>query len=178
MDEVDPWTELQRLAANAEAANELDNNAVLGKDIERWCTLFNYNRDEARTLIEAHRADVSREHVSDAHWDLIRHRFEPVGYDKEAYEHAQTLEDVLETQSTTIQGLDVNLSRQEGQDLFVFKLGGMLDTAQKVQEVAGMDSLPRIVQTFGETGPVKLCVVGQDERLKIQAWLRAKRIGS
>lgn len=177
MDDADAWAELQRLAANAEAANELEASEVTAEDITRWCTLFNYTRLEAQRLIETQRADISKERVSDSHWDLIRHRFEPAGYDKEAYEHAQSLEDVLQTQSTTISGLDLNLGEQAGQELFVFRLGGLLDTLDKVKEIAGMDSSPRTVQTRGEMGWVTLCVVGQDERKKIQDWLRSKRLG-
>ena len=57
--------------------------------IQRWCRLFDYTEHEARQKIEQHRADLFRETVSDAHWEMVR--LQQNHHDKESYEHSLSL---------------------------------------------------------------------------------------
>ncbi|KAF2260951.1 hypothetical protein CC78DRAFT_584165 [Lojkania enalia] len=76
--------------------------------------LFNYSRVEAANLIIAQRVDVTRDHITDEHWELIKEQ-EAVGTT------AKPTNKVFNSKSW---------------------LNGMLDTVEKVWEVAGLDKVP------------------------------------
>ncbi|KAK0657285.1 hypothetical protein B0T16DRAFT_425566 [Cercophora newfieldiana] len=59
--------------------------------VQKWQSLFGYSHSAAQDKIKSHRADISRNPLSDTQWDLIRTEKEAVGYDKEAYEHSLSL---------------------------------------------------------------------------------------
>ncbi len=91
------------MAANADALSDEDPSE---EDIERWVSLFKYNYLEAYQLLKAHRSDITREPITDSHWELIRADRAAAGYDREGYEHSLTLKDVLKSQSTVIHDAD------------------------------------------------------------------------
>lgn len=183
---TDPaFAELLRLASNAEAANNAttsDSAPSLGDAIDRWHDLFNYDHDTAARLIIAQRQNIMAEQrISNEHWDLIRHRWEPLGYDKEAYEHAQRLEEVLEASAASVSGSGAEMGgsrTEDGGEIFVFRLGGLLDSVERVREITGMADRPVTMMTeSGGGGMVELCVVGMEDKAKIHDFLRSKRVG-
>lgn len=87
---MDPFEELERMAQNANLMNGKEPDEA---DVERWVQLFKYDYLEAYHLLKAQRADVTREPISDEHWDLVKEDREAAGFDREAYEHSLTLKD-------------------------------------------------------------------------------------
>lgn len=194
---LDPClVELNRLAANAEAANETlyedpgiqdgsSANALSTSDrdpsaaIARWIKLFNYEPHEAKVLVEAHRANVDRERISRDHWNLIRLTFEPAGYDKEAYEHLLELETLMMAESGSIPAniVDVDAEEEGGAtQIFALRMGGLL-TVDKVREVTGIEKGPKVIDTVGERGFVQLCIVSLEQRDMVVQWLRLLKTG-
>jgi hypothetical protein len=112
---------------------------------------------------------VTRERISDDHWELIKAEKEAAGYDREAYEHSLQLKDVFRGQSAAIPAPDGDL-------MLLFRLGGVLDSAEKVKEVAGMDEVPIVREGSSERGPVKFCVVDQEAKKKLEEWLTQQSV--
>jgi hypothetical protein len=85
---MDLLSELENMANNivgdsdAGPELELSDSVITG-----WEQLFCYTRAEAISRIEQHRSNLSRERVSDEHWEMVRCAKEVDGYDREAYEH-------------------------------------------------------------------------------------------
>ncbi|PVH77504.1 hypothetical protein DL98DRAFT_637637 [Cadophora sp. DSE1049] len=167
----DPFTELERLASNATTLNPSLPTAY---EISRWATLFNYTPSEANALLIAHRSDITRTPISDAHWSLVRADREKVGYDREAYEHALALVDVLRSQSSVV--VD-----GEGKRWTLFRLGGVLGGEEKVRGICGGEKELKVTKGvgvglgmgFGEGGQeVEFVWVDEDGKRKVEEWLR------
>ncbi|KAH8678947.1 hypothetical protein BGZ60DRAFT_402202 [Tricladium varicosporioides] len=161
---MDPFAELEeleRLAQNATMARPDDPGY---NDIARWCTLFKYSHLEAYQLLVAHRSDVTRIAISDDHWELVRAEREAAGHDRESYEHSLTLKDVLKSQSTVVHD-------EDGVKWFVFRLGGVLESAEKVKEITGLEKVPKVTWGENEMGQVKFCWVDEEAKVKIEGWI-------
>jgi hypothetical protein len=76
---------------------------------------------------------------------------------------------LLKSQSATIPGAD-------GKSVIVFRLGGLLDSGEKVKEVAGLERLPRLVEGEGELGMTTFCIVDESSKKKIDAWLAQAQV--
>jgi hypothetical protein len=100
---------------------------------------------------------VTRERITDAHWSLISTAKEAQAYDRKAYEHALLLPKVFKGQSASIP-----TAGAEGELMLLFQLQGLLDSAEKVKEVAGLEELPVVKEGVGEMGVVKFCVVDRE----------------
>jgi len=123
--DLDPFTELDRLATNAVSLG-LKPSIPTPLEISRWVTLFNYTPFEANALFTAHRSDITRTPISDEHWSLVRAGRERAGYDREAYEHSLLLFHVLRSQnSVVVDGV--------GKRWALFRLGGVLGGEEKVR---------------------------------------------
>ena len=120
-------------------------------------------------LISTHRNDVTRSRISDEHWELVREEREAAGYDREAYEHSLSLKDVLHSQSTVVHD-------EDGKKWFVFRLGGVLDSAEKVMEISGLKELPKVTSGENERGNVQLCWVDDEGKKKIEEYMQQKMI--
>ncbi|KAF2470312.1 uncharacterized protein BDR25DRAFT_225704 [Lindgomyces ingoldianus] len=166
------WDEVERMAQamSAEDAQEADKYPS-SKTISRWMNLFNYSHFEAVQLISQQRGDLTRDRISDEHWDLIKEEREAIGYDREAYEHSLHLGEVLKSQSATI-----HTAGENGETMTMFRLGGLLDTAKKVQEVAGLETTPSVVQGISHRGPAEFCCVDKDAFKNIEAYLAQQLI--
>lgn len=163
----DALAELNRMAENAQALATEEQQEPCEEDIIRWVTIFHYSRPEAKHLLTQHRADITREHIPDSHWDIIRSTLEPQGHNRESYEHSLTLKDVLQSNSTIVYDI-------EGNKWWVFRLGGMLGTREKVMEVAGLTVLPKTTRGVSEdTGGREVEFVWVDEKAKgrIDVWI-------
>jgi hypothetical protein len=88
-----------------------------------------------------------------------------MGHDRETYEHSQNLGKVLLSQSAVIPSAD-------GQTLFLFRLGGLLDSEEKVGEIAGLQDTPRVVVGSSEMeSKARFCLVDEKAKRKIEEWL-------
>ncbi len=164
--ELDPFEELERMAAVATSANDEDPE---DEEIERWMKLFKYNYFTAMTLIQQHRADVTRKPISDEHWELVRGDREAAGYDREAYEHSLGLKDLMKSQSTTFHDAD-------GHTWTLFRLGGLLGDAQRVKEIAGLEELPKVTYGMGSTGEATFVWVDSEATKRVENWLEMRQV--
>ncbi|KAF2814824.1 uncharacterized protein BDZ99DRAFT_458796 [Mytilinidion resinicola] len=172
--DLDPLAELNRLADAALSTDAQAASTYPSPDtIARWQRLFHYDRKQALQLITAQRLDLSRTRISDTHWELVRPSREAAGHDRESYEHALGLGKVLKEQSATITITTAD-GRQE--QAFVFRLGGLLENAEKVREVAGLEKLPKVVNGQGEMGPAQFCVVDLKAKGKVEDWLAMSQV--
>jgi len=60
---------------------------------------------------------------------------------------------------------------ENGETVLLFRLGGFLDSAEKVKEVAGLESLPKVVEGESARGIVNFCLVGKTTQRKLEEWL-------
>jgi hypothetical protein len=121
--------------------------------------------------ILSHHLTVTRERITDDHWTLIKDEKEALGYDREAYEHSLQLPKVFKGQSATIP-----TNGADGELMLLFRLGGLLDTPQKVKDIAGLDELPVVKEGMNELGPVRFCVVDKEVQKKLEEWLAQKAV--
>jgi hypothetical protein len=166
------WAEAERMAQalsfdDAQKADEYPSRDT----IARWTRLFGYSNREAAYLISEQRADLTRDRITDEHWGLIKDEKESMGFDREAYEHSLKLTDVFKSQSATIPTAGEN-----GELMLLFRLGGMLDTAEKVQEVAGLERLPETVSGTNAMGFAQFCLVDKETQGKLEVWLRTRSV--
>jgi len=162
---MDPFEELERMAQNAAASKPTEPTE---DEISRWCDRFNYSRPEAIGLINAHRADVTRLQISDEHWNLIKEGRKAGGWDRETYEHSLRLKDVLNSLSTVVHDA-------EGKAWCLIRLGGLLDSAEKVKEVAGLEETPQVTEGQNEMGIAKFCMVDEEAKKKIESWVEQRQ---
>jgi hypothetical protein len=102
---------------------------------------------------------------------LIKDEKEALGYDREAYEHSLQLPKVFQGQSATIP-----TTEGDGELMLLFRMGGLLDSAEKVKEIAGLDELPVVREGMSERGTVKFCVVDMETQKKLEEWLAQKAV--
>jgi hypothetical protein len=114
---------------------------------------------------------VTRERISDQHWALIKDEKEALGYDRETYEHSLQLPQVFKSQSATIP-----TNGAGGELMLLFRLGGLLDSPEKVREIAGLEELPVIKEGVSEMGVVKFCVVDKEVQRKLEEWLAQRAV--
>ena len=114
---------------------------------------------------------VTRERITDDHWALIKDEKEALGYDREAYEHSLQLPKVFKSQSATIPTTGAN-----GEMMSLFRLGGLLESAEKVKEIAGLDKMPEVREGSNEIGMVKFCVVDMEAQKKLEEWLAQRAV--
>jgi len=60
--------------------------------------------------------------------------------------------------------------------MLLFRLGGLLNTAEKVKEVASLDRVPVEQEGMSEMGPVKFCLVDKDAQKKLEEWLTQQSV--
>lgn len=164
---------LAELNRMADAVSKTTDAEPTDEEVERWVELFKYSEVEAFDLIVAQRNDITREHIPDEHWSLVCTEKEAAGYDREAYEHALGLKDLIKSQSTVIYDA-------EGKKWALFRLGGLLENAEKVREIAQLDKLPKTEWGLGGYGSmVRFCLVDDAAREKVEDWIEVQgRIGS
>ncbi|KAJ4365856.1 hypothetical protein N0V83_008478 [Neocucurbitaria cava] len=163
------WEEVERMATAASADDaQLASQYPTPETVERWTHLFGYSYMEAVKLISDQRGDVTRERITDDHWALIKDEKEALGYDREAYEHSLQLSQVFKGQSASI---PAGGGSDDDDMMFLFRLGGLLKTPEKVKEVAGLEELPVVREGTNEMGVVKFCVVDKDTQKKLEEWL-------
>lgn len=55
----------------------------------------------------------------------------------------------------------------DGRLMFRLRLGGRLDSAETVKEVAGLEQLPEVRKGWDDVGAVKFCVIDQEVQQKL-----------
>jgi hypothetical protein len=167
----DSWAEVERMAQAASSIDALESETFPSDaQISRWQIIFHYTRREAFNMIKSQRSDLTRTRITDEHWELVREEKEKMGHDRETYEHALQLGNVLKSQSATIPGPD-------GELMYLFRLGGLLGSPEKVKEIAGLSAVPRVVEGESELGLAKFCVVDEEAKGKIEKWLAQAQLG-
>ncbi|KAH6676665.1 hypothetical protein B0J14DRAFT_586091 [Halenospora varia] len=161
---MDPFAELEELERLAQNATMAKPDEPEYEDITRWMALFKYSHLEAYQLLMAHRSDVTRIPISNDHWELVRADRGAAGHDRESYEHSLILKDVLKSQSTVVHDKD-------GEKWFVFRLGGVLESAEKVKEIARLEKVPKVTWGENDMGQVKFCWVDEEAKVKIEGWM-------
>jgi hypothetical protein len=87
---------------------------------------------------------------------LIADEKAALGYNREVYEHSLQLPEVFKGQSATFP-----TTGGDGEFMYLFRLGGLLDSAEKVKEIAGLEEVPVVREGVNEMGPIQFCVVGR-----------------
>jgi hypothetical protein len=78
---------------------------------------------------------------------------------------------VFKSQSAFITTPGVN-----GEMMLLFRLGGLLDSAEKVKDVAGLHELPIVREGWNEMGPFKFCMVEKEVQKKFEEWLTQQAV--
>lgn len=173
MDDYALQQELEAMAGNAFSPalqGEAGESEPISSTIARWQTLFELSQDEAIDRIMDHRNNLTRIRILDAHWDMLRSEKEADGYDREAYEH----ELELQKKKTALPNL---LPAAEGSLVtYLVELNGPLDSPEKVQQAAEMDSAPPVVsgQSLEEGRQVMLCCIDSSAKSAILRWAAGK----
>jgi hypothetical protein len=172
---ADLLQELERLAGNATTSTSYSPTAA---EINRWMALFQYTRQEAIYLIQQQRNDITRDRISDSHWELVSEEREAMGYDREAYEHELRLVDVFMDSAVALPATaSATVGKNMGEAMHVVRLGGLLRDPEMVMEIAGLRDLPRVVNIVSEEGiPVRLCAVDGKAKQRVVDWLVMKRV--
>lgn len=76
--------ELENMAIAAQ--NAIEDN--FDEQVTRFQQLFAYTYTQAKTALHQYRDSISRQLISNAHWEIVRDEREAQYYDREAYEYA------------------------------------------------------------------------------------------
>lgn len=144
---------------------------IAPETINRWQKLFGFSAAEAEERIEGFRADVYRTPVCDDLWDMVK--AEKPGYDKEAYEFEISY--LRGRQSIGARTAAVAVLRPAPVPAtYLVKLAGPLDSAIKVQEAAGLGTVPEVRGAETESGEdANVCIINATSKVRIQEWLLA-----
>ena len=112
---------------------------------------------------------VTRERMSDDHWDLIRADKEAAGHDRESYEHSLQLKSVFSSQSASV-------THPDGGLMLLFRVGGLLSSPEKIQDVAKLEEPPVVQEGWSERGPVKFVIVDEEAKRKLEEWLTQQSV--
>lgn len=156
---------LEALAGNASTPTTSPNEPM-SATLSRWQRLFNLSADDAIDRIQAHRNNLTRPRVSDAHWDMIRAEQEAAGYDREAYEYE------LERQQRRAALADAVPAVEGSGVAFLVELSEPLESAEVVRRVAGMAEVPAVVsgRSVEEAREVELCCVDEAAKAAVLRW--------
>jgi hypothetical protein len=60
--------------------------------------------------------------------------------------------------------------------MMLFRLGGPLDSPEKVKEIAGLNELPVVRKGWSEMGMMKFCAVDLNVQKKLEEWLAQRAV--
>ncbi|KAF2629913.1 hypothetical protein BU25DRAFT_419576 [Macroventuria anomochaeta] len=165
MEYEEGWAELERLAQAAGAADaQLASEYPTKETIERCAGMVLLLQPILNLILV-----VTRERLTDDHWDLVKVKKEAAGQDREFYEHSLQAKDVFKSQSASVPAPNGSL-------MLLFRLGGLLSTAGKVQKVAELAEPPLVQEGWSERGPVKFCMVDEAAKEKFEEWLTQQSV--
>lgn len=171
MDDLTIQQELEALAGNALIPVQGDSDSQpepMKFTIARWQKLFNLSQDTAVESIMEHRSNLTRTRVSDTLWETIRSEKESQDYDREAYEYELDLQKRKAALSDTLPTGDGSQSTIT----YLVELSGALDSAERIQYAAKLDTLPPVVngESVEDGRPVSLCCVDSTSKAQILQW--------
>lgn len=161
---MDPLSELNTLAENAQASDSLEPLEIA---IERWQHLFYYNYEQAKQLIVQQRLDLSTGLLAEDLWRLAENSGEASGHDRESYTHLLKISQRQPTNTAT--GMTLIPSDEE----FLFKLEGKIPSAEILQKTACLASTPT-VHTGTSDDEIEIpnfCIVDSSTKQRITKWL-------
>ena len=174
---MDFLAELENMAINVVDESDAEQEQGLSDDmITGWQQLFCCTHAEAIDRINQHRSNLSRERVSDEHWEMVRCGKEAEGYDRVAYEHE--IDCGRKTTSRTASGIRAgpSVGQASSKSIYILKLEGPLDTAAKIQEAAGLGSVPDIATGTGDLGEASFVTIDSTAKDTIIVWLSKEYI--
>jgi hypothetical protein len=74
------------------------------------------------------------------------------------------------------QSASIAVTGTDGGMMLLFRLGGVLDSAEKVREIAGLKELPVVTEGSSEMGIIRFCVVNKEAQKKLEQWLVQKAV--
>lgn len=170
-DHPDRHLALEALATNALTdPTKTSPHRHLNTTVTRWQHLFGLSAAEAAERILAHRGNLTRPRIPDAHWDNIRAEQETMGYDREAYEY-ELRRAMLADAVPAAEGSGV---------AFLVELSGPLESAEVVRRVAGLAEAPVVVsgRSVEEGREVELCCVDEGAKAAVLRWAAGEGKGS
>jgi hypothetical protein len=168
--------EVEQMARNAVNLIDVENcQEASDTDIARWQQLFGYSYAKAAELIKQRRGDLSRQGVSDDHWEMVRTEKEAQVYDREAYEHEVEIGGKPRAKPPTTGAPP--LSPTQARAMYLIKLDGILDTPEKIQDAAGLDECPDAIQATRDDGRSSFfCTVDGKAKHTITHWLTMQNL--
>jgi hypothetical protein len=155
---MDFLDELENMAAAiASVTQDEQDHGALEAQVRRFQDLFRYSYSEVKGIIERRGGDLSRKTVSDAHWEMVRDEKETEGYDREAYEYA--IEAGLVNHQRHVSQLLPEWASRDSKATYLVKLEGPLDSAYKIQDLAGTLELPALMRGIGASGEASFCLI-------------------
>lgn len=64
----------------------------------------------------------------------------------------------------------------EGNAWCLIRLGGLLDSAEKVMEVAGLEDVPDVTEGMNEMGVARFCMVDEEAKKRIEEWVEQQQV--
>ena len=175
---MDAFEELENMALNAVYEHPSSSTSeAFASQITRWQRLFHFSHSDAVNHIEQLRIDLTRMRISDEHWEMVRSEREAQGYDRETYEY-EIHRGRTSFKPSISQKEVLGAPAARGHSTFLVKLEGPLPTPQKVQEVAGLATVPNVIKGTGDTGETKFCRVDGNVKKSILEWLSREQISS
>lgn len=171
MNDLALQNELETLAGNAYDANLPEDGTPaepISTTIARWNKLFKIPGDDAVDMIIEHRSNLTRTRISGEHWEAVRARKEPQGYDREAYEYEL---DLQKRKATMVNAVPVD-DEAESRVTYLVELSGPLESLEVMQSAAELETAPPTVDGWSveERRSVQMCIVGNKEKRAILQW--------
>lgn len=129
---------------------QIESSAAISPEtVERWQRLFGFTANEAIDRINNHRSNIARVRVSDQHWEIVCH--DKRDYDKESYEFEI---DQMQNHKKYSHASTSNQCHVEdpASSIYLLKLEDILDSPQKVQEIASIHHVPQVLKGSTECG--------------------------
>lgn len=149
---MDLMSELDNMATNIEDGCDTEYRPA-EDEIARWQSLFSYSYSEAAEQIIRHKNDISRSRVPDELWNLVRSEKEVQGYSREAFEHELSSRHHHTPTHPQPSSSSTSISASQPDSTtttYLVLLFGPFTTAQRIQSIASLPSLPSIYPATSE----------------------------
>jgi hypothetical protein len=166
--DMDFMDELNRLADNAESISQT-TSSMTKAEVERWMNLFSYTPAEASLLLTLQLADVTREQIPNAHWELICDDVEAAGYSRVSWEHLLGMKDTMKANSTT-------LIDNDGKRWTLLRMAGFIRDKESVKMITGTEEDSKITDVKALDGFQKVVWVDDEGLKKIEEFIDGKLV--
>jgi hypothetical protein len=166
--DMDDMDELNRLADNAESLSHT-TPSMTEAEVEHWTNLFSYTPAEVSLLLNLQLADVTRERIPDAHWELIRDDVSAAGHSRVSWEHLLGMKDTMKANSMT-------LIDNCGKRWTLLRMVGFIRDKESVKKITGMEEDPKVTDVKAFDGSQKVVWVDDVGLKKIEDSIDAKLV--